>query len=95
MLNPQPTAGALLMYGLLFRRQFLATWFLCRHEDLYLGKHGCQETQVLPQPAPGGYRIRSGKHISFVSYLHSTARITADSQDPSTQLMRYHFILAR
>jgi len=41
MLNPKPTACALLMYVLVFRRQFLAAWFLCRHEDLYLGKHGC------------------------------------------------------
>jgi hypothetical protein len=29
------------IYVLLFRRQFLAAWFLCRHEDLYLGKHEC------------------------------------------------------
>src|SRR4029450_6365937 len=38
--------------------------------------------------------IRSGKHISFVACLHSTPRISADSQDASTQLMRYRFILA-
>jgi hypothetical protein len=54
MLNPQPTAGALLMYGLLFRHQFLATWFLCRHEDLYLGKHGCRKPRFCHSPLPAG-----------------------------------------
>jgi hypothetical protein len=45
--------------------------------------------------AEGGSRIRNGKHISFVAGLHFTARISADLQSSSTQLMRYHFILAR
>jgi hypothetical protein len=38
---------------LLLPRQFLATGFLRRHEDLDLGQRERQEAQVLQQPAPG------------------------------------------
>ena len=43
---------------LLFQGQFLATWFLGRHEDLDLGQRKGQEAQCLQQPAPHGQGIR-------------------------------------
>jgi len=55
----------------------------------------CYYCGYVESTADGGSRIRSGKHIRFVAGLHFTARISADLQGPSTQLMRYHFILAR
>jgi hypothetical protein len=37
-LDPQPALGERLMRSFLFQRQFLAAWFLGRHEDRHLGK---------------------------------------------------------
>ena len=58
MLNAQPAIVQGLVGQLLFQGQFLAAWFLGRHEDLDLGEPKCQEAQILQQPAPRGQGIR-------------------------------------
>ena len=47
MLDPQPTVVQGLVGQLLFQGEFLASWFLGRHEDLDLGQRKRQEAQVL------------------------------------------------
>ena len=41
MLDPQPTVVQCLVGPLLLPCQFLAAWFLRRHEDLHLGQREC------------------------------------------------------
>ena len=47
MLDPQPTLVQGLVGPLLFSGEFLAAWFLRRHEDLDLGQGKRQEAQIL------------------------------------------------
>ena len=58
MLDPQPTLVQGLVGQLLFKGEFLASWFLGRHEDLDLWERERQEAQILQQPAPRGQGIR-------------------------------------
>ncbi len=53
MLDPQPTVVQGLVGQLLLPWQFLATWFLGRHEDRHLGQRERQKAQILQQPTPG------------------------------------------
>jgi hypothetical protein len=50
--------GQGLVSEFLLRRQFLATWFLGRHEDLDLGQRKRQEARILQQSAPRGQGIQ-------------------------------------
>jgi hypothetical protein len=52
VLDPEPTLVQYLIGPLLLQRQFLAVWFLHRHEDLALWQRERQEAQILQQPAP-------------------------------------------
>jgi len=52
MLDPQPTVVQGLVGQLLCQGEFLAAWFLGRHEDLDLGQRKRQEAQILQQLAP-------------------------------------------
>jgi hypothetical protein len=47
MLDPQPTLVQRLVRPLLLPREFLAAWFLGRHEDLHLRERERQEAQIL------------------------------------------------
>jgi hypothetical protein len=58
MLDPQPTLVQGLVGPLLFQGEFLASWFLGRHEDLDLGQCERQEAQILQEPAPRRQGIR-------------------------------------
>ena len=51
VLDPQPTAVQCLVGHVLLPCELLVTWFLRRHEDLYLGERERQEAQILQQPA--------------------------------------------
>src|SRR6266436_7134025 len=53
MLDPEPAVVQGLVSQLLLPRQFLAAWFLRRHEDLHLREREGQETQILQQLTPG------------------------------------------
>jgi hypothetical protein len=52
MFDPEPAVGECLIGHVLLQRQFLAAWFLGRHEDLNLRERERQEAQSLQQPAP-------------------------------------------
>src|SRR6266852_9621955 len=60
MLNAQSAIVQGLVGQLLFQGEFLAAWFLGRHEDLDLGQRKRQEAQILQQPAPSRQGIRGG-----------------------------------
>src|SRR5712691_9195138 len=60
MLDPPPAAGEGLICYLLLPRQLLATGFLGRHKDCYLGERERQEAQILQEPAPSRQGIRGG-----------------------------------
>ena len=60
MLDPQPTLVQGLVGPLLFQGEFLASWFLGRHEDLHFRERERQEAQILQQPTPGRERVGGG-----------------------------------
>ncbi len=47
MLDPPAAAVQRLVGHVLLQTQFLAAWFLGRHEDLHLGERERQEAQIL------------------------------------------------
>ena len=57
-LDASPAMVQGLVGEFLLQRQFLAAWFLGRHEDRDLGQRKRQEAQILQQPAPRGQGIR-------------------------------------
>src|SRR6266487_3026622 len=60
MLDPQPAVVQGLVGKVLFHRQFLATGFFGRHEDLHLGQRERQEAEILQQSTPRRQGIRRG-----------------------------------
>jgi hypothetical protein len=47
VLDPQPAVMEPLIRPLLLHRQLLATWGLCWHEDLHVGKREGQKAEIL------------------------------------------------
>jgi hypothetical protein len=79
MLNAQSAIVQGLVGQLLFQGEFLAAWFLGRHEDLHLGQRKRQEAQILQQPAPRGQGI--GCRVSNGLLMDATAIGVAEEED--------------
>ena len=52
MFDAQPALGERVIRRVLLSCQFLAAWFLGRHEDLHVGERERQEAQILQQATP-------------------------------------------
>src|SRR5712691_344468 len=63
----------------LLQRQFLAAWFLGRHEELHLGQREGQEAQILQEPTPRGQGIR--RRVSNGLLMDATAIGVAEEED--------------
>jgi hypothetical protein len=63
----------------LLPRQFLAAWFLRRHEDLHLGERERQKAQILQQPAPRGQGI--GRCVGNGLVMEAAAVGVAQEED--------------
>ena len=79
MFDPDTATGECLIRGFLLRRQFLATWFLGRHERLDLGEREGQEAEILQELAPSGQRI--GRGIGHPFIMDTTFRRLAQKED--------------
>src|SRR5712692_6809197 len=79
MLDASPAMVQGLVGEFLLQRQFLAAWFLGRHEDRDLGQRECQEAQILQEPAPGGQGIRH--RVSDGLIMDATTISVAEEED--------------
>jgi len=84
MLDPQPTLVQGLVGPLLFQGEFLASWFLGRHEDLDLGQCERQEAQILQQLASSGQGIRRCISNGFI--MDATAIGLAQEEDDEQRI---------